>query len=199
MQQTTGFIELITGVMFSGKSTRLLSKLKWKSKFHSCLFIQSTLDTRKYISRSSHLDKYIKRKIESNKIINLHCNELPSVEVLLSVYPNVEYIFVDEGQFYNNLWVLDDYASKGKKVYVASLLFTSEQEWFNGLIDFYPLVDRLIWCNKGKCNTCGKRKRNVHTVYFGNKTNEIEVGDNIYGILCRECLNKQRNIQSNGD
>ena len=191
MQQ--GYLELITGTMFSGKSSTLLKKLFKYSRKGQCLFIQPRIDNRNYISRNKRLDDKLNNLIQRMKVIHWVVDTLPNNDELEKWAKHIDYIFIDEGQFFSNIWQADDYANLGKQVFVSALLFTTELEWFKPLIEFYPCVDKIVWCKKGYCSSCHKHKNNLHTVYLGTKSQQIEVGgDDKYGLMCRECFHKFR-------
>lgn len=79
-------------------------------------------------------------------------------------------------------------------IYFAGLLASSENELFPEAIKILPYCDDIIKLN-GVCmgvdnNTCGSQLGN-YSGYFGkNKKGLIEVGDNLYKCLCRNCYKK---------
>lgn len=177
----SGSITLVSGPMFSGKTEWLINKMNTLLA-NECVFIRNVKDNRNYLSKSGAiLQDGIETKIES---------EIPESEMFMALHPNMRYLFVDEGQFFTNISELNYYADSGIEVYVSALMFTSEFDWFQPLINFYPTVDNFVHL-KATCNVCGKPV-GCFTRFKEQKFQEIAVGsDDQYYVVCRECMCKQ--------
>jgi len=174
-----GQITLITGPMFSGKSRELIKKANLMAEFSSgdIVFIRPNTDTRDFLTRD---------KIELDKRIPIiKAEEIPDIELIKERYRNLRYVFVDEGQFFQNIYQLNQYADNGIEVYVAALMYTSEFKWFFPIIDFYPSCDNLVKL-KARCSNCGSSE-GVFTKCVKDKIGDILIDDSAYVTLCRKC------------
>src|SRR5687768_5294149 len=106
-----GYIRLIIGCMFAGKSCRLVSDVE---RFHyakkRCVIIKHSIDT-----RYAHLEKsggiVCNDGVERNKIRIVQTGTLAAIEEIVSGY---DVIGVMESQFFEDLLLVDKWAISGK-------------------------------------------------------------------------------------
>jgi thymidine kinase len=170
-------IELITGPMFSSKTTTLLSKLERAVIARKrVVLIRPIVDTRKFLMHSSENDLKIDDRIiivTTDDLLNLNTDEF-------------DVIGIDEGQFHNHLKSFCVRELKDKKqIYIAALNATSEQVMFKEIIDIFPYCDEIIKLN-AVCMKTGNDVAN-YTHYIGNgiKKDDVLVGNTEeYEALC---------------
>jgi len=177
MPKETGWIEVIAGCMFSGKTEELIRRLR-----------------RAQIARQNV--KIFKPKIDKrfsdNSIVSHSEQSLPSVLIddindVLTLAKDAQVIGIDEAQFFSNdiVNVCNELANNGKRVIVAGL----DQD-FKG-IPFEPMPQLLaiaeyITKTLAICVICGNPADKTQ-----RKTNSGErviVGaSDVYEARCRKC------------
>lgn len=173
----TGWIEVITGCMFSGKTEELIRRLR-----------------RAQIAKQKV--KIFKPKIDSrysnNSIVSHNEQSLPSILIediieVLDHSKDAQVIGIDEAQFFNEsiLHICNLLASRGKRVIVAGL----DQDYTGKPFDPIPqllAIAEYITKQHAICVVCGNPADKTQ-----RKTSESErviVGAaDIYEARCRKC------------
>lgn len=187
IDQTTGYLELLFGPMFSGKTSTLLSKLTVFSELGvPTLYVNHELDQRGDIF-STH--NPILKPLEMGDI---QCVKASRLESILKLSEPFLVIGIDEAQFFGDLkeMVLQLVESKGKRVIVAGLSSNFKREPFGEIFSLIPYADDVTKL-KSLCGLCVKSKKlkDAHFSYrMSNHTEEVLVGaSQSYIPLCREC------------
>src|SRR5678815_6088676 len=109
-----GWIEVIVGSMFSGKSEELIRRLRRAQIARQKVQIFKPVIDRRY--SDDHIVSHSEMRIES-------CAVTSSRELLDHVAAETEVIGIDEGQFFDQElpMICDTLASQGKRVIVAGL------------------------------------------------------------------------------
>ena len=175
-----GYLELIIGPMFSGKTSRLIEIYNKFSTNFSVLVLNHCLDNRYH---ESHLSTHNKKMIP--------CIQLDSLLKILNNdnYKNSKIILINEGQFFNDLKdvVLEMVEKDKKTVYVCGLDSDFKRNNFGYILDLIPYSDNIVklkaLCKNGDCN------KDALFSYRKNNTskNQILVGSDEYIPLCRNC------------
>ena len=173
-----GYLKVILGPMFSGKTTELI---RIYSRFNSCdigcCVINHSSDKRYDNSKMSSHNKVM---IESLNIDNL-MNILPNLSESIKVY------IINEGQFFQDLKEgVEFLLSKKKTIYVCGLDGDFQRKKFGSILDIIPLCDDIVKL-KGICNVC-KKNESIFTHRKGDDTKQILIGEkDLYMTLCRDC------------
>lgn len=169
-----GRIEVITGCMFSGKSTELLRRLhNVDNKF---ILLKPKLDTR------YSLDKVITHSGEKKSAFVVN-----NVSEIFNSLNDIKIIGIDEAQFFSYSIVEDCLKLKklGFTVIVAGLNKDYLNEEFKsvyGLIDIADSTTKLY----AICNKCKKPASRSHRL--SNETSKIFLGHkDCYEPLCKKC------------
>lgn len=169
-----GRIEVITGCMFSGKSTELLRRLHdVDSKF---ILLKPKLDTR------YSLDEVITHSGEKKSAFVVN-----NVSEIFNNLNDIKIIGIDEAQFFSYSIVEDCLKLKklGCTVIVAGLNKDYLNEEFKsvyGLIDIADSTTKLY----AICNKCKKPASRSHRL--SNETSKIFLGyKDCYEPLCKKC------------
>lgn len=175
-------IDIITGPMFSGKTTELLRRLTiLKEAGLYVLYITSTLDTREFISHN--------KSIKELDMAYCKSHDLKSIISYASVF-NV--IGIDEAQFFDDLpeFCTEMAEKNGTKVIVAGLNSDFKREKFGKICDLLPVCDNITKLYPF-CALCAKEKI-LTPALFSKRTvvseEKVVIGDcHSYLPVCRKC------------
>lgn len=178
-EQNEGYLDLVVGGMFSGKTEHLI-KIYNKFKNENKIFvINHDLDTR---YDKNNIVSHNRNKIPINsKVSKLSQINLESIE-------NFKIIIINESQFFPDLVEFVNYLlKKKKKIYISGLDGDHKQKKFGQIIDLIPKCDNIIKL-KSVCNICN-RKKGIFTKRIANYQQQILIGaGESYIPICRSCL-----------
>ena len=178
---------LITGSMFSEKTTTLLSYArKYRLAKKKVVLIKYAGDTRYSASAiSSHNKDYIDSTFNLN-LLALVRND-PLVET-------GQVILIDEGQFFPDLAELCAYwTAQGKHIVISALNGTFERKPFSAISNVLPLVTRIIHLS-AVCTSCGQDAHFSH-LKSDDAKDEIRIGGaDTYEALCMACFTRLKEL-----
>ena len=177
-----GWIEVICGSMFSGKTEELIRRLKRAQLAQQKVEIfKPGIDTR-----------YHEKKVVSHDANEIHSTPVGSSQEVLSLAKNVDVVGIDEAQFFDAgiVTVCNHLADKGVRVIVAGL----DMDYLGN--PFGP-VPALLACAEyvtkvhAICMRCGNLANHSHRIVEGQ--NQVMLGEmKHYEALCRDCFNAER-------
>jgi len=179
-----GWIELICGSMFSGKTEELIRRVRRAQIARQKVQVfKPTLDNR-----------YADRRVRSHSGAQLDAVPVQTApEILALVQPDTEVVAIDEGQFFD--WSIADVcnamADRGKRVIIAGLDMDFRGEPFGPmplLMAQAEMVDKL-WAI---CVVCGASAGRTQRLINGQPASYddpvILVGaSEVYEARCRHC------------
>ena len=176
-----GYLELILGCMFSGKTTYLVDTYnKLYDKFNIKV-INYSGDTRYHSTMLSTHDKVMIPCIFTNTLSDV-CEE--------KYLNNIDVILINEGQFfpdlYDTVWNLVEVHKK--QVYVCGLDGDFKRAKFGSILDLIPISDNFIKLF-AKCDSCGEKA--IFSKRLTNENDQVVIGSTNYIPVCRPCYNKQ--------
>lgn len=188
-----GWIELIVGPMFSGKSEELIRRIK-----------RAIIANQKVIVFKPSIDKrYEKDKVVSHNGIKIEAVIANNSLEIYQKSQNFDVIGIDEAQFFDNqlIEVVEKLADKGKRIIIAGL----DQDFRGEPFSFMPYlmaiadsVDKLhaICVICGAVATKSQRLINGKPAPYDSPT--IIIGANeTYQPRCRKCFQKPQKIPEN--
>jgi len=181
----TGYLKVILGSMFSGKTTELIREYKrFTSCGYNCLFINHELDKR-YNSNDKQTPTHDGNYIDSLNIGSKLFDSFKK-EKDLSEY---DVIFINEGQFFEDIYEFVDYVvnEKKKRVYVCGLDGDFKRKKFGPILDIIPLCDDVVKL-KALCKNC-IFKDGLFTFRLSKEKEQTVIGTDNYISLCRNCYN----------
>jgi thymidine kinase len=188
IEKIIGYLELIIGPMFSGKTSRLVEI--YNQCIHANISVQvinHTIDDRYDDTLLSTHDKIKIPCIKTNNLsetweqIKNNKNEIFNV------------ILINEGQFFDDLYgVVEDMLKEGKKIYVCGLDGDFERKKFGKMLDLVPLCDKVVKLTS-LCSICKDGTRGIFSMRITNETEQTVVGFDNYISVCRKCY-EQNNI-----
>jgi thymidine kinase len=178
-----GYLNIIMGPMYSGKSTELIriyNKYKLKKKV---LVINHKSDSR-----------YGENSINTHNKNNLNCISFDKLADYYTKFTNnlediYDIILIDESQFFNDLYdfcktIVD---TTNKTIYAFGLSGDYKRKRFGQLIDLIPIADDIKYL-KSVCNKCKDIKNASFTLRICDSNEQILVGANEqYMAVCRDC------------
>ena len=184
---TTGYLELILGSMFSGKTSYLLDVYK-KSMFCNIpiAVINYAADDR--YTRDSMLSTHdkqmipcilantIKEAIDQNRDLILHA----------------ETILINEGQFFPDIeeQVRALVERSHKRVYICGLDGDFERKPIGQLLQLIPFCDEVIKL-KSLCSLCRNGTPGIFSFRTTSEMDQVVIGSSNYIPLCRRCYDRE--------
>jgi thymidine kinase len=178
-RRPTGWIEVITGSMFSGKSEELIRRLRRAqiARLKVQIF-KPRLD-----------DRYGDDHIASHSEMRIAAEPVPSAAELLDrVAPDTDVVGIDEGQFFDAELpaVCNTLADQGKRVIVAGL----DQDYLGKPFEPMPqllAIAEYITKTLAICVVCGEPAN--HTQRLVASSERVLVGaSGTYEARCRVCF-----------
>jgi thymidine kinase len=176
---TTGWIEVIAGSMFSGKSEELIRRLRRaKIARQKVQVFKPEIDSR---FSQDHIVSHSEMRHESANIRS-------ASEVLAKVEPDTEVVGIDEGQFFDNALVdvATQLAGRGVRVIIAGL----DQDYTGKPWEPMPqllAVAEYITKTHAICMKCGQ-PANYTQRTFESEERVAVGGDDMYEARCRKCF-----------
>ncbi len=184
-----GWIEVICGSMFSGKTEELIRRLK-RAKFAK----QNVEIFKPQVDR-----RYSEEEVVSHDENAIHSTPVSTSRNILLLANNVEVVGIDEAQFFDLglIDVCNSLASDGIRVIVAGLDMDYLGRPFGpipGLLSTAEYVTKV----HAICVKCGNLAHHSHRFSSGDKLVQLGETDS-YEPLCRHCFNgeKVKQNQSN--
>jgi len=186
----TGYLKVILGCMFSGKTTELIKEYRrHKACDFRCCFINHSIDDR-YDSGTQVTKTHNNTIIENDK----SCKKLTDI---LWESANYDAFFINEGQFFDDLYESINYLvnMEKKKVYVCGLDGDFQRREFGSILKIIPLCDEIVKL-KAICKTC-KNQDGIFTFRLSDEKEQTVIGCDNYTALCRNCYNLRKNPEEN--
>jgi len=182
----SGYLELILGPMFSGKTSKLLEIYK------QCNFcdipvsiVNHSCDTRYHETMVSNHDKVMAPCLQCSEL-----NQLWSSDNQELALKKVNVILINEGQFFPDLYeVVTDMLQNGKTIYISGLDGDFERKKFGQMIDLIPLCDKVSKLTS-LCSLCKNGTRGIFSMRLTKETEQTLVGSDNYIPVCRNCYVK---------
>ncbi|MBA2610344.1 MAG: thymidine kinase [Bacteroidetes bacterium] len=179
-ERKRGWIEVIVGSMFSGKTEELIRRLR-RAQFakQKVEIFKPTVDTR-----------YDEFKVVSHQGIEIMSTPVPSSANILLLATDVDVVGIDEAQFFDNElpYVCNQLADRGIRVIVAGLDLDYTGKPFGPIPNLMSTAEYVTKVH-AICMQCGNLAYVSH-----RKTNEeslVVLGEtDSYEPLCRNCFNK---------
>ena len=178
-RRSAGWIEVIAGSMFSGKSEELIRRLRRaKIARQKVQVFKPEIDER---FSKDHIVSHSEMKHES-------ANVRTAADIRARVAPETEVVGIDEAQFFDNelIRIVNELAEQGMRVIVAGL----DQDYTGKPWEPMPqllAVAEYITKTHAICMKCG------HPANYTQRTFESEErvavgGEGMYEARCRQCF-----------
>lgn len=178
-----GYLNLIIGPMFSGKSTRLIQYIRrYKTLDKKMIIIKPNIDTRYTLE-----DELCTHDNQKQKCVSLESNNLKII-FEDNNYSEAEIIIIEEGQFFTELYnivkkMLD---TDKKRVYIAALNGDYNRELFGDIHQLISQCDNIEFM-QALCLDCKDGTPGCFTKRLSNNNSQILVAGNTeYKAVCRK-------------
>jgi thymidine kinase len=175
----SGWIEVITGSMFSGKSEELIRRLRRAQIARRKVQIfKPQIDAR---FSGEHIVSHSEMKIESQTVKSAH-------EILDAVDPGTEVIGIDEGQFFDQdlVRVANSLADQGKRVIIAGL----DMDYLGRPFEPMPMLLAIaedITKTHAICMRCGSPATYTQRLIASRERVVVGAAE-VYEARCRACF-----------
>jgi thymidine kinase len=189
MEEEEGYLELILGSMFSGKTTQLVQYYRNYT----------------YIGRKVAVINYLEDKRYHDSLLSTHdhlmipCTLVKTLRQLWSNPGNpfhseardADVILINEGQFFPDLYdvVIEMVEQHRKIVYIAGLDGDYQRNTFGQILDLIPYCDKVVKL-QSMCSLCKSGKKGIFSRRITQETSQIVIGSSNYIPVCRSCYSQ---------
>jgi thymidine kinase len=179
-----GWIEVVCGSMFSGKTEELIRRLK-RAQFakQKVEIFKPQIDTR-----------YDEVKVVSHQGNEIHSTPVPASSNILLLANDVDVIGIDEAQFFDMelVNVCNQLADSGVRVIVAGLDMDFKGKPFGPMPGLLAIAEYVTKVH-AICMHCGSLAHISHRT--SSETSLVLLGEtDSYEPLCRDCYNMANNL-----
>jgi thymidine kinase len=178
--EPTGYLELIIGPMFSGKTSRIIEIYKQAAFCNIPIsVINHSLDIR-----------YDDNLLSSHDKIKIPCIKTEKIMDVWEETIQADVILINEGQFFHDLYDSTiDMLKLGKKIYICGLDGDFEQKKFGAILDLIPLCDKVTKLTS-LCSICKDGTPGIFSMRLTGEKEQTIVGSENYIPVCRKCYYK---------
>ena len=181
----SGWIEVVTGSMFSGKTEELIRRIKRAEIAQQKVGI---------------FKPKIEKRYSEKNIVSHDAKSIPSIPVteakeILEHSNNIEVIGIDEAQFFENDLpeICNILANSGKRVIIAALDMDFNGQPF-GPVPALMAIAEYVTKVHAICIRCGNLANYSHRLSAKQKL--VVLGEkDVYEPLCRDCYQKSKKRQ----
>lgn len=179
-EKKTGYLEIILGPMFSGKSSRLVEIYK------QCKFCNIPV-----IAINHNADKrYSESMLSTHDKIMIPCIQTEKLSEII-VSNNTDVILINEGQFFDDLYgFVVNLLQEGKKIYVCGLDGDFKRNKFGQILDLIPLCDKITKLTS-LCNLCKNGTLAIFSLRLTKEKQQMVIGSDNYMPVCRKCYDNE--------
>jgi len=185
-----GYLEVILGPMFSGKTSKLLEIQKQYAFCNISVLTINQSDDNRY-GTSNKLITHDERNIDCISATTIKEVLLDNIELLTSPSPLA--VLINEGQFFEDLYecVFKLVTIYKKHVYVAGLDGDSNRSKFGEMLEIIPLCDNVTKLHS-LCVFCKSGIKGIFSHRLKHSNCQKQIGSNdLYVPLCRKCFDNQ--------
>ena len=186
-KKMNGYLELILGPMFSGKTSKILDLYK-QCEFSNIpvVVINHTSDKR-----------YSENMLSTHDLKMIPCIQASSLFDAMEILEiknkinDATVILINEGQFFNDLyeWTEMMVDKNHKEIYICGLDGDFNRNKFGQILDLIPLCDKVTKL-KSLCSMCKNGTKALFSLRVTEEKEQVLIGSDCYKPVCRVCYNK---------
>lgn len=182
-KESEGYLELILGPMFSGKTSTL------KKLYDQCIYCNIPVMVINYEADNRYCDSSF---MSTHDKIMIPCIKGTSIlEIMTKNIEKVdesEVILINEGQFFGDIaHVISLVENLHKRVYICGLDGDFKKNKIGSLLDLIPYCDNVSKL-KSLCSVCRNGKAGLFSYRITNETDQVVIGVENYKPVCRTCF-----------
>ena len=179
-EQETGWIEVVCGSMFSGKTEELIRRLK------RAIIAKQRVE----IFKPAVDVRYDDTKVVSHDRNEINSTPVTTSEAILLLANDMDVIGIDEAQFFDDSLpaVCNELANRGIRVIIAGLDMDFQGKPFGPMPELLAIAEYVTKVH-AICMRCGKLAQVSHRTVVSDKLVMLGETDS-YEPLCRGCFNK---------
>lgn len=182
-----GYLELILGSMFSGKTSYLLDVYK------KCVFCNIPVAVINYAADNRYTTESMLSTHDKQMIPCILANTIQeAIQTNSYTIDRAETILINEGQFFPDIeeQVKLLVEQSNKRVYICGLDGDFERKPIGNLLQLIPFSDHI---NKLKslCSLCRDGTPGVFSFRTSREVDQVVIGSSNYVPLCRGCYQKE--------
>jgi thymidine kinase len=185
-RKKAGWIEVIAGSMFSGKTEELIRRIRRAQYAQQKVEIfKPAIDTR-----------YSKEDVVSHNEISIQSTAVTSANTILMLTQDADVIGIDEAQFFDEgiIDVCNELANQGKRVIVAGLDMDFKGKPFGPMPGLFAIAEDITKVH-AICLQCGDLAQYSHRK-VPNQERVLLGETDTYEPLCRTCYLKMTKPQN---
>ena len=186
-KKMNGYLELILGPMFSGKTSKILDIYK-QCEFSNIpvVVINHTSDKRYSETMLSTHDLKMIPCIQASSL----CDAMEILEIKNKI-SDATVILINEGQFFKDLyeWTEMMIETNHKEIYICGLDGDFNRNKFGQILDLIPLCDKVTKL-KSLCSMCKNGTKALFSLRVTEEKEQVLIGSDCYKPVCRACYNK---------
>lgn len=189
-----GYLEIVIGPMFSGKTSKILDIYK-QCKFCNIdvMVINHSFDTRyDNVMLSTHDKNMIPCHQMDNlsQLFNNNNSDQDQSQNKAVIYNKAKVILINEAQFFPDLEDCVKIMIQYKKnVYISGLDGDFQQKKFGQILDLIPLCDKITKFTS-LCALCKDGTPAIFSKRLSNEREQMIIGSDNYIPVCRYCYNQ---------
>ena len=187
INEKEGYLELIIGPMFSGKTTYLLSLYKQYQLSNMKTCVINYADDRRYDDTM----------LSTHDKVMIKCNNTLSLKSFLTddIIREYDVFLINEGQFFDDIFesVSELVDRRNKMVHVCGLDGDFNRNTFGMLLRLIPLCDKITK-KKAICTKCANGTKAIFSHRLTNEQSVKVIGSSNYIPLCRTCYLQEKNL-----
>lgn len=185
--RNNGYLELILGSMFSGKTSYLLDVYK------KCVFCNIPVAVINYEADNRYTSEPMMSTHDKQMIPCILANTIKeAIEANTEAIDRAETILINEGQFFQDIeeQVKVLVEQKNKRVYICGLDGDFERKPIGSLLQLVPFSDHITKL-KSLCSLCRDGTPGVFSFRTSREVDQVVIGSSNYIPLCRGCYQKE--------
>lgn len=178
-----GWVEIICGSMFSGKTEELIRRLK-----------RAEFANQKVEIFKPEIDKrYHEEHVVSHDANSIRSTPVKSSQSILLLSSGVDVVGIDEAQFFDMelVNVCNSLANQGVRVIIAGLDMDFRGEPFGPIPELLAIAEYVTKVH-AICLVCGNLAQYSHRLDQANASQVVLGEMDLYRPLCRTCFNEER-------
>jgi thymidine kinase len=190
-----GYLELILGSMFSGKTSYLLDVYK------KCVFCDISVAVINYAADNRYTTEPMLSTHDKQMIPCILANTIQdAIQNHSETITRAETILINEGQFFPDIeeQVKQLVEQSNKRVYICGLDGDFERKPIGNLLQLVPFSDHIMKL-KSLCSLCRDGTPGVFSFRTSSEIDQVVIGSSNYIPLCRGCYQKESSRKKAAD